>query len=96
MPPACTRYVEWYKYIMVSLVTFVGGLIVLAPARLFWYFCHGYRASDDSTANIGLIVNNGEDLDTASKACFRRLRAAALELQSGNHAICKIFVSVGR
>jgi hypothetical protein len=88
--PACIREYFWLDYVLVSLVTFFGGLVILVPARIIWYFCRGSRSSpyDD-------LSDEDEEMDgSSSRACFsfRRMRAAAHELQSGNQIFSKIYV----
>jgi hypothetical protein len=80
---ACTKEIYWYYYIVVSLVTFFGGLIVLVPARFIWYALHNKSTNKQSWTEKHTEFH-----------CFSRMRAQAANILSGHGKFSKAMVSV--
>ena len=91
---ACSKVHNWYVYISASLVTFLGGILVLGLTRfaMFVYFRRseaGWKELNDSFSSS----NPGSSPTQRRFSMFSRARAAGKYILSGDPWWSKTLVS---
>jgi len=80
---ACTLDYKWHHYVIASLVSLFGGVVILLPIRFAWQVLERRRRRRRPTTVIGL------------RYTLCRMQSSAQGILAGNSTINKIIVSSG-